>query len=141
MFILLLITLKIKSMVNKNVFDAVMMAIEEYNEYTRKKDVSKLTDNEKRGLFYTCLRRWVKFNTGRRPELQVNDFICKFSPSGILESYFIPRNYSKGTHDWEQWNPISDTIREVKNIGVVLPKLYPTKVLNEMALIVNNIKP
>ena len=127
-------------MINKNVFDMVMGAVEEYNEYTRRKDVSKLNYEEKRGLFYTCLRRWVGFGAKGTVSLRVEDLICTFSPSGILESYCIPRTYWKGAHYWERPECTPNIVQEVKAIAATLPKLYPTKVLNEMALIVKSIK-
>lgn len=119
--------------------DMVLDAVEEYNNYVKNHDVSKHSFQELRGLFYNCLRRHVHFKVGRRPDLRVDALNCCFHQDGRLESYSIPRTYYRGRYEWECYEPIGDTISEVKSIGERIKKFYDTRILNEMAIIVNSI--
>ena len=122
-------------MVNLNVFDTVMSAVEEYNQCIVRKNNTKMTDDERRGLFYTILRRSIPFKIKRKFILKVFDLKCEFYENGELKSFKIPDRYSLFLWDSERYEQIS----ELKKIGDTLKKLYPTKVLNEMSLIVNSI--
>lgn len=126
-------------MVNKNVLDMVLTAIEEYNNYAKSHDLSKHSQDELRGLFYTTLRRFVQFGSYPRPTIRIDDFSCTFSGKGLITNYSMRPQFISSVA-WDDFDSPAILKNEIREIGILLPTLYPTKILNEMAIIVNSIK-
>lgn len=116
-----------------NVFDSVMLSVEEYNDYARKKDLSKCSYEELRGLFYNYLRRNIGYISRGRFPIAVNKIVCKFTSEGLIHAYRIENPSFFTFVD-------NDIVNEIIRIGSDYPVIYPTKILNEMAHIINSIK-
>ena len=133
-------------MINLNVFDIVFDAVEEHNRYVNKPDkrdrVRNLSKGELKGLFYNTLRRRVgSFGHFRNSysALHIDDIECYFNEKGELVNYSVTKKFTPTYLGWDGSDaPV--VLEQVKKIGNEIPFFYPTRVLNEMALIVNSIK-
>lgn len=127
-------------MSNINIRDSVYQAIEEYNKLVKRPNCQKLTDNEKRGMFYTILRRYISAisspNEQRGRGIHVDDLSCTFKENGELSSFKVKRDFiSRG---WDYSNV--DILQAVKTIGESHKVFHKTPIMNEIANIVNQIK-
>jgi len=114
-----------------NVFDSVMTAVEQYNDYVRGKNLKGRSYEELRGLFYNFLRTNVCYMNSRFC-IPVNSLVCKFNQDKMIESYNIKGDYYLSG---------SDVIIEVVELGKKFPVLYPTRSLNEMSRIIKLLEP
>ena len=115
-----------------NVFDSVMTAVEQYNDYVRGKNLKGRSYEELRGLFYNFLRTNVCYIINSRFCIPVDSLVCKFNQDKMIESYNIKGDYYLSG---------SDVIIEVVELGKKFPVLYPTRSLNEMSRIIKLLKP
>lgn len=133
-------------MTNMNISDKFFEAVEDYNRTAtdgkKKETFRKMTDDERKGVFYNCLRR--QFNFGNynarhaNPALRVDELDCTFRGDGMLKTVSI-KSYNINYVDYNSDIPRINIRRELSNIAKRHTVIHPTKVLNEMAQIVNSI--
>ncbi len=128
-------------MVNFNAFDALCATVETYNEYITQGNRRNLSYDEKRGLFYNFLRNRIGSVGSHRKSwcsLLVRDLNCTFDVDGRITSLMIHKLF--GVDTWtENGIPVSEMLNCLKYAANRLYTVYPTRELNEMALIINSI--
>ncbi len=135
-----LMSLNTRSMANVNIQDSVYQAIEEYNNKVKKPHCQKFSNDERKGMFYTILRRYIIAVTpsrrGTQRGISVGDFVCTFKENGELATFKIKREFQN--YAWEIAD--YDVLTEIKNIGERHKVFHKTPIMNEIADIVNQIK-
>lgn len=132
-------------MVEANIFDMLCDAIEEYSDYINRRNVTNLSYEEKRGIFYNCLRRKfgvISLHRKYSSSLEVGDLHCAFGDKGEITAISINRSFSP-SYNWDGGLVDTDRLRTLNTLKTIVnstPFWYPTRVLNEMSYIVNSVK-
>lgn len=132
-------------MLNQNIVDSFFSAVEEYNRTVtnidKKKILDRMTDKEKKGLFYNSIRRYLHGTMYSRYKLNVDDLECTFNNDYTIKNVIIKKNFLSEFISWdEKVNLGRNNIFQLKEVTSSFPVIYPTRILNEMSLIVNSLK-
>ena len=131
-------------MSNINIRNKVYTAIEAYNNLTIKYKQSMVykSYNEKRGMFYTCLRRFTGFYIKSRyrvHQLAVDDIECIFRPDSSLQ-YFKVLRTNRIPDRWEVDYDVAVALHQIKQLTSERKEFLRTPIMNEIADIVSSIK-
>lgn len=135
-----------------NDYDNFFLVVQEYHETIldprRSDQFRKMSYQEKKGIFYNCLRR--KFNIGNVHRnyyggMKITDFELKMDGDGRVTHMTVDTHYRNYHQGWDRWNipGYSDEKNDaatIKQISICHPIIYPTIQLNELASIVNKLK-
>jgi hypothetical protein len=130
-------------MLNINVFDKICDVVEDYNNYASRRDVTRMSYEEKVGLFYNYMRR--QFGTLHRnrresSSLRSAELFCVFDSNGRLISFKITKDFRAGYSDWDADLERLTMLRQIKEVANSQKEFYQSRELNDMARIVNSIK-
>jgi len=134
----------------ENVRDAFFNAVMSYNDTVtnpEKYHFHTFSHDELKGIFYNCLRREnLKIRDKRRwsnDNLTMDDFEVSFDKNLRIIAFVITS--TKRSTGWvdcwsESGYPQRSDISDLRKISEEHPILYPTRKLNEMAQLINQIK-
>jgi len=120
-------------MVSQNVRNEVYLAVKEFNEVAKRPEHEKDSEEQKKGMFYTILRRAFKFGS-RRKLVTPDSLLCKFNPDNTIKAFRVI-----GAFDY-YWTLEVEPLRQLKELSYEKPEFFATPEMNEIADIVNSIK-
>lgn len=131
-------------MVNINIRDNLFDAVDDFNrtmtDPRRQYENSKYSYEERRGIFYNCLRRQFSTNSPFASRFDVENLVCVFDEKNRIVRYHflrVPPLHSSYLHtDYLRLNELG----QLNELADELARIYPTRELNEMSCIVNSIK-
>lgn len=136
-----------------NVRDAFFNAVETYNNTVTnptKNHFYRFSHDELKGIFYNCLRREnLKIRDKRRwsnSNMTMDDFEVSFDNKMRIVAFVITSSRKKFPNWVDCWSEYGDgapedsDIENLRTVSETHPVIYPTRKLNEMANLINQIK-
>lgn len=132
---------------NLNISDKLFEAIEEYNisikKFPKEKLYLLLSYQYKKGMVFTCLRRhfniFKKITRNYSTDVRVDDITCIFNDDHTIKNIQInktaPFNISWDDSGMDK----AITLTELRKVTDTHKTIYPTKELNGLAQILNQI--
>jgi hypothetical protein len=128
---------------NINVSDKFFMAVEEYNNTVKNPEklilINKMSFKEKKGLFFTVLRRHFDIcknvTKNYSTNIKVDDIECLFNVDHTILKVTI--NKSANFNEWFDDSGLdkANTLYDLKKVTDAHQIIYPTKELNELSQI------
>ncbi len=129
---------------NINIVDKFYEAIEEYNNSIKRKPelFSRTTDEYKRGMVFTCLRRYIPVfssNRSRTVSVRVNELKCTFNSDGTVSTVEIDKHIRYNESWFSTGMDKGEMINTVKQITGREKTIYSTRALNDLSQILKQI--